>query len=191
LVPAGHQCVSFSSLLRSHALSTHVSTTHNERQTRLCDTPDPSSFRRLSSPSRDHCPPPSRDTRRCRVLSILHPNPRRWLPNRHPQPTVSFPGAYNDNDPGIYDPSIYLSGAPYTFPGGPVSNLASPADMTGQLSGNGSSSSPGGKSYPSSRAKNGKPTSTNGAGSSPGSQPTGIAQSPLSRVCKLQKCDAA
>jgi hypothetical protein len=50
--------------------------------------------------------------------------------------TVSFPGAYNDNDPGIYDPSIYSPGAPYTFPSGPVSNLASPADMTGQVSGN-------------------------------------------------------
>ena len=106
-----------------------------------------------------------------------------------PNQTVSFPGAYNDNDPGIYDTSIYSPGASYTFPGGPVSNLASPADMTGQLSGNGSSSSPaGGNSSPSSTGKNGKPTSTNTAGS--GTQPTGIAQSPLSRVCKLQKRDA-
>ena len=105
-----------------------------------------------------------------------------------PNQTVSFPGAYNDNDPGIYDQSIYSPGAAYTFPGGPVSNLASPADMTGQLSGNGSSSSPGGNSYPSSTAKNGKPSSTNGAGS--GAQPTGAAQSHLNRVCKLQKRDA-
>jgi hypothetical protein len=105
-----------------------------------------------------------------------------------PNQTVSFPGAYNDNDPGIYDPSIYSPGAPYTFPGGPVSNLASPADMTGQLSGNGTSSSPAGNSSSSSTAKNGKPSATNGAGS--GAQPTGIAQSPLSRVCKLQKRDA-
>jgi hypothetical protein len=103
-----------------------------------------------------------------------------------PNQTVSFPGAYNDNDPGIYDPSIYSSGASYTFPGGPVSNLASPADMTGQLSGNGSSSSPAGNSSPSSTAKNGKPTTTNGSGA----QPTGVAQSSLSRVCKLQKRDA-
>ena len=104
-----------------------------------------------------------------------------------PNQTVSFPGAYNDNDPGIYDPSIYTDGAPYTFPGGPVSNLASPADMTGQLSGNGSSSSPAGNSSPSSTAKNGKPTSTNGAGS--GSS-TGNAQSPLNRACKLEKRNA-
>ena len=105
-----------------------------------------------------------------------------------PNQTVSFPGAYNDNDPGIYDPNVYSPGSSYTFPGGPVSNLASPADMTGQLSGNGSSSSPAGSSPPSSSTEeNGKPTSTNGAGSSP---PTGIAQSPLSQVCKLQKRDA-
>jgi hypothetical protein len=98
-----------------------------------------------------------------------------------PNQTVSFPGAYNDNDPGIYDPSIYSPGAPYTFPGGPVSNLASPADMTGQLSGSGSSSSPGGNSSASPTAQNGKPTS-----SGSGAQPTGVAQSSL-RVCKLQK----
>ncbi|KAI0273002.1 glycosyl hydrolase family 61-domain-containing protein [Russula aff. rugulosa BPL654] len=102
-----------------------------------------------------------------------------------PNATVSFPGAYNDNDPGIYDPSIYTPGASYTFPGGPVSNLASPADMTGQLSGNGSSSSPAGNSTSPSTAKNGNPTSTGS-----GAQPTGIAQSSLSRVCKLQKRNA-
>jgi hypothetical protein len=103
-----------------------------------------------------------------------------------PNQTVSFPGAYTDNDPGIYDPSVYSNGALYTFPGGPVSNLASPADMSGQLSGNGSSSSPTGNSTPSSTANSGKLTSTNGAGSGAGAG----AQSPLSRVCKLQKRDA-
>lgn len=66
-----------------------------------------------------------------------------------PQSTVSFPGAYNDNDPGIYDPDvryrccavanphtytnyfpavqIYNPGSNYTFPGGPISNLAASA----------------------------------------------------------------
>ena len=49
-----------------------------------------------------------------------------------PNQTVSFPGAYNDNDPGIYVPNIYAPGASYNnFPGPPVSNLASPADMSG------------------------------------------------------------
>jgi hypothetical protein len=52
-----------------------------------------------------------------------------------PNQTVFFPGACNDNDPGIYDPSIYSPGAPYTFPGGPVSNVASPADMTASCPG--------------------------------------------------------
>ena len=99
-----------------------------------------------------------------------------------PNQTVSFPGAYTDNEPGIYDMSVYSSGVPYIFPGGPVSNLASPADMTGQLPvpGNGSPS-PGGSSPPSSTTNYGKPTSTNGA------QLTGIAQSTLSRVRTLQK----
>jgi len=99
-----------------------------------------------------------------------------------PNQTVLFPGAYNDNDPGIYDPSIYSPGAAYVFPGPPVSNLASPADMSGQLSPSGPS---GGNSSPSSTAKNAKPTSTNGSGP----QPT--AQTSFNRVCKLQKRDAS
>ena len=65
-VPAGRRCVSFSSLLQSHALPNCENTTQSERQTRLRDTPDPSSSRRLSSPPRDHRPP-SRDTRQSRA----------------------------------------------------------------------------------------------------------------------------
>jgi len=41
-----------------------------------------------------------------------------------PNGTVSFPGAYSDSDPGIYDPSVFDPGSAYVFPGGPVSNLA-------------------------------------------------------------------
>ena len=48
--------------------------------------------------------------------------------------SVLFPGAYNDNYQGFYDPSVCEPGVAYTFPGPPVSNLASPADMTSQLS---------------------------------------------------------
>ena len=108
-----------------------------------------------------------------------------------PNQTVSFPGAYNDNDPGILDPNAYTPGATYIFPGGPVSNLASPADMSGQLAaGNGSSSSPGGNSSPSSMGKKPKPTSNSGARSGFRAQPTGMAQSPLSWVCKPQHRDA-
>lgn len=48
--------------------------------------------------------------------------------NGNPSPTVSFPGAYSDQDPGIYDPNVYDPGSNYTFPGGPVSNLAAVSD---------------------------------------------------------------
>jgi hypothetical protein len=61
-----------------------------------------------------------------------------------PNQTVSFPGAYSDTDPGIDDPNVYNPGSRYVFPGPPVSNLASPSDMStsngGQ--GNGNQSSP-------------------------------------------------
>lgn len=36
---------------------------------------------------------------------------------------VKIPGAYSDNDPGIFDPSVFDSNAPYTFPGPAVANL--------------------------------------------------------------------
>jgi len=99
-----------------------------------------------------------------------------------PNQTVSFPGGYNDNDPGIYDPNVY-SNQDYVFPGPPVSNLASPADMTGQTSfgAPGSSSSSG---TPTSATPGTNPSSTGAAGA----QPT---QSSSSRVCKLQKQDAS
>ncbi|KAI0762314.1 glycosyl hydrolase family 61-domain-containing protein [Fomes fomentarius] len=41
-----------------------------------------------------------------------------------PQDTVTFPGAYSDSDPGIFDPQVFDSGAKYTFPGPAISNLA-------------------------------------------------------------------
>ena len=101
-----------------------------------------------------------------------------------PNQTVSFPGAYNDNDPGIYDPDVY-SNQVYVFPGPPVSNLFSPADMTGQTSFGEPASSPssGTPTSETSTAKNANPTSTGAAGA----QPT---QSSSKRVCQLQKQDA-
>lgn len=101
-----------------------------------------------------------------------------------PNQTVLFPGAYNDNDPGIYDPNVFTPGADYVFPGPPVSNLASPADMSGQTSFGGSSSPSGGAST-ATAAKGAQPTSTGGSG-----QPSS-SQSPSSRVCKLKKRDDA
>ncbi|KAI0643271.1 glycosyl hydrolase family 61-domain-containing protein [Trametes meyenii] len=37
--------------------------------------------------------------------------------NGVPNATVSFPGAYSDSDPGIFDPNVYNPGSSYTFPG--------------------------------------------------------------------------
>ena len=135
MVP-GRQCVPFSSLIlrtpHQHAKKRH---TANGKPASV--TPNPSSSKTLSSPSRDQRPPSSRRTwqSRIRILSILHTSPRRWLQ------TVSFTGVYNDNDPRIYHSSMYspIHFAQWTC----VRNLALPADMTGQLSGSGLSSSPG------------------------------------------------
>lgn len=51
--------------------------------------------------------------------------------NGTPASTVSFPGAYSDTDPGILDPDVYNPGSKYTFPGPPVSNLASGGASSG------------------------------------------------------------
>ncbi|KAH9847102.1 glycosyl hydrolase family 61-domain-containing protein [Lenzites betulinus] len=40
--------------------------------------------------------------------------------NGAPNATVSFPGAYTDSEPGIYDPNVYNPGSSYTFPGPPI-----------------------------------------------------------------------
>jgi len=38
--------------------------------------------------------------------------------------TVTFPGGYSDNDPGIFDPDVYNPGSSYTFPGPPLVGAA-------------------------------------------------------------------
>ncbi|TCD61287.1 hypothetical protein EIP91_008683 [Steccherinum ochraceum] len=50
-----------------------------------------------------------------------------------PLQTVSFPGAYSDSDPGIFDPDVHSPGSFYNFPGGPVSELAA-ASNSGAVS---------------------------------------------------------
>lgn len=82
-----------------------------------------------------------------------------------PNATVSFPGAYSDSDPGIYDPTIYDSGSQYTFPGGPVSNLAATSDSLGAPA-SGSASFPSGTAAPS-------PSPSGGSGSGSGSSSSG------------------
>jgi len=105
-----------------------------------------------------------------------------------PNQTVSFPGAYNDNDPGIFDTNVYDTNAPYDFPGPPVSNLASPADSLntngGQNGGDQSSSV-----SPATTTTSRKPTGSSTSSGS-GAQPT---QSPSSdsTICRLNKRDAS
>ena len=108
-----------------------------------------------------------------------------------PNQTTSIPGAYNDNNLGIYDPSAYSPGAPYTFPCGPWLKgqagkpCISPAELANFQE---TVRRPLGVSRKKLvlivQAKNGKPTSTNGASTGSGPQPTGIAQSSLNRICK-------
>ncbi|KAI9058961.1 lytic polysaccharide monooxygenase [Trametes sanguinea] len=43
--------------------------------------------------------------------------------NGVPNATVSFPGAYSDSDPGIFDPNVYNPGSSYTFPGPPIASF--------------------------------------------------------------------
>lgn len=50
---------------------------------------------------------------------------------------VSLPGAYNDNDPGIFDPDVFNPGAPYTFPGPAIASF-----VTADGSGSGTSGNP-------------------------------------------------
>ena len=99
-----------------------------------------------------------------------------------PNQTVSFPGAYSDSDPGIYDPNVYDPGTPYVFPGGPVSNLASPSDMSNGAQNNGnnqtSSASPATTTASSSSPKSTSTSSGSGAQPQPSS---------ASSVCRLKK----
>lgn len=91
-----------------------------------------------------------------------------------PQPNelVSFPGAYNDRDPGIFDPNVFNSGASYTFPG---PNIA--AFVNGGASGSGSSSS---NSNSTSSTSGSPPSSTSSASTSSSSGST------KAGTCKLK-----
>ncbi|GLB41315.1 putative glycosyl hydrolase family 61 [Lyophyllum shimeji] len=74
---------------------------------------------------------------------------------------VSLPGAYSDNDAGIFDPDVFNAKATYVFPGPKIA-----AFVNGDASNNGNDNSP-------------SPTATSGA-----SKPT---QTKSSGTCKLKK----
>jgi hypothetical protein len=126
----------------------------------------------------NHHPPTSHDIWRCQVLS-MYTNPHRWLPNGHPQPIHLLPRHMQWQRPShlwskhIHSQSVIHS--PWWTCIEP--HLAHGYDWP--ASRNSLSSSPAG---------NLSSPFTNGASSSSGVQPTGIVQSPLSQVCKVQKC---
>lgn len=62
---------------------------------------------------------------------------------------VSLPGAYSDNDPGIFDPTVFDNNAKYVFPGPAIASFISGTPS----SGGGSSATPTSSSGPT-------PTST-------------------------------
>jgi len=66
---------------------------------------------------------------------------------------VTFPGGYSDDDPGIYDPTIFDTPLQqYTFPGPPVVSFAAPASNTSSPTSSNPSSTTTGTPVPSSTA---------------------------------------
>ncbi|KAG2034740.1 glycoside hydrolase family 61 protein [Suillus americanus] len=65
---------------------------------------------------------------------------------------VTFPGGYNDDDPGIYDPMVFNRPVQYTFPGPPVVSFAAPASNISSPTSSKSSSTTMGTPVPSSTA---------------------------------------
>lgn len=54
---------------------------------------------------------------------------------------VSLPGAYSDNDPGIFDPNVFDTNVEYQFPGPAIAVLADNGSSSGSNSGSTSASS--------------------------------------------------
>ena len=131
-----------------HALPTCEDTTHNKRQSRLCNALDPSSPRRLLSPSRDNRFPPH--TQQSRVLYTLHANPCWWLLNGYSQPPLSHSHKFTTTKASTMREYTHLEchivhSPRWTHIEHRQAPIASPADMTlGKLSRNGLSSSLGG-----------------------------------------------
>ncbi|KAG6370607.1 glycoside hydrolase family 61 protein [Boletus reticuloceps] len=75
---------------------------------------------------------------------------------------VTFPGGYSDNDPGIYDPTVFDTPVQYTFPGPPVAAFVS--GSSGANSGSGSGSGSGTASTTSSTSSAAPTTLTSPSG---------------------------
>ena len=116
---------------------------------------------------------------------------------------VSFPGAYSDTDPGIFDPSVYDTSGVYVFPGPPIAAFVGTSASSGGVQGSGSGTTPsmptsssagnGSETVPSvptsSSAGNGSesvPTPSSSAYSAPMSTPTCNLKRNLATVKKDQ-----
>jgi hypothetical protein len=55
-----------------------------------------------------------------------------------PDELVSIPGAYKDDDPGIFDPQVFNTSAPYVFPGPPIASFVGATTSGTSPSGNSS-----------------------------------------------------
>ena len=111
-----------------------------------------------------------------------------------PNATVSFPGAYKDTDPGIFDPTVFNPGDDYVFPGPALSNLAGTLVGTTDAI-TGAASFPSGSatataSASGSASTKAASTATTTAGSTGSTAVTGGASATKSQ-CKLKKRAAA
>ncbi|THU79391.1 hypothetical protein K435DRAFT_785850 [Dendrothele bispora CBS 962.96] len=98
---------------------------------------------------------------------------------------VTFPGAYSDTDPGIFDPNVFDVNAPYTFPGPQIAKFVEDGSS-------GSSNSTSGSSGSNSTSGSGSNSGSNGSGSGPNDSGTGstnpqAALSGSSKKCRLTK----
>lgn len=109
---------------------------------------------------------------------------------------VSFPGAYKDSDPGIFDPDVFNSQVQYIFPGPEVASLSGSGSggNNGSSSGSGSSSGANGGSSSGSGSSgnaNGGGSSNNGGASNSGSSGSGSGTTPKpsgsSKSCSIKK----
>ncbi|KAH0579354.1 hypothetical protein H2248_003494 [Termitomyces sp. 'cryptogamus'] len=93
---------------------------------------------------------------------------------------VSFPGAYSDSDPGIFDPDVFKPGSSYTFPGPPIAAFVSGSSS----SSNGSATT--GTSASGTSASGTSASGTSASGTATTSAPTATSTK-SSGTCKLSR----
>ncbi|KAG6829903.1 hypothetical protein H0H92_003036 [Tricholoma furcatifolium] len=99
---------------------------------------------------------------------------------------VSFPGAYSDTDPGIYDPNVYNGGSTYTFPGPPVAAFAASSASNTNSTSSGSTGTGTASTASSTTSASGTGTTSTASGTTSASGATSTGSSSNS-TCKLKK----